>query len=75
MPWHFFMSSKRINFHLQIVFREDFGTEGRGGYFDEYGYMLLHSLFHPISLKENYWILMRQRDIDLFNFILQGTTL
>lgn len=23
---------------LQIVFREDFGTEGRGGYFDEYGY-------------------------------------
>ncbi|XP_026407366.1 glucose-6-phosphate 1-dehydrogenase, cytoplasmic isoform-like isoform X3 [Papaver somniferum] len=22
---------------IQIVFREDFGTEGRGGYFDEYG--------------------------------------
>ncbi|KAA8548189.1 hypothetical protein F0562_004550 [Nyssa sinensis] len=22
---------------VQIVFREDFGTEGRGGYFDEYG--------------------------------------
>lgn len=26
---------------LQIVFREDFGTDGRGGYFDEYGYMLV----------------------------------
>lgn len=24
--------------NVQIVFREDFGTEGRGGYFDEYGY-------------------------------------
>jgi len=24
---------------LQIVFREDFGTEGRGGYFDQYGYV------------------------------------
>lgn len=24
--------------HLQIVFREDFGTDGRGGYFDQYGY-------------------------------------
>jgi len=23
--------------NVQIVFREDFGTEGRGGYFDEYG--------------------------------------
>lgn len=23
---------------MQIVFREDFGTDGRGGYFDEYGY-------------------------------------
>ncbi|CAI5968643.1 unnamed protein product [Closterium sp. NIES-64] len=23
---------------LQIVFREDFGTEGRGGYFDQYGW-------------------------------------
>ncbi|RWR96922.1 glucose-6-phosphate 1-dehydrogenase, cytoplasmic isoform [Cinnamomum micranthum f. kanehirae] len=23
--------------NIQIVFREDFGTEGRGGYFDEYG--------------------------------------
>lgn len=22
---------------VQIVFREDFGTEGRGGYFDEFG--------------------------------------
>ncbi|KAI7989854.1 Glucose-6-phosphate 1-dehydrogenase, cytoplasmic isoform [Camellia lanceoleosa] len=25
--------------NVQIVFREDFGTEGRGGYFDEYGYV------------------------------------
>ncbi|KAL5991171.1 Glucose-6-phosphate 1-dehydrogenase, cytoplasmic isoform [Asimina triloba] len=24
--------------NIQIVFREDFGTEGRGGYFDQYGY-------------------------------------
>ncbi|KAL9685497.1 hypothetical protein QQ045_022947 [Rhodiola kirilowii] len=23
--------------NIQVVFREDFGTEGRGGYFDEYG--------------------------------------
>jgi glucose-6-phosphate 1-dehydrogenase len=23
----------------QIVFKEDFGTEGRGGYFDQYGYV------------------------------------
>lgn len=29
-------------FFLQIVFREDFGTEGRGGYFDEYGYAMLN---------------------------------
>jgi glucose-6-phosphate 1-dehydrogenase len=28
-----------INSTLQIVFREDFGTEGRGGYFDQYGYV------------------------------------
>ncbi|RZR80740.1 hypothetical protein BHM03_00006815 [Ensete ventricosum] len=28
-----------ITMNLQIVFREDFGTEGRGGYFDEYGYV------------------------------------
>lgn len=26
-------------FFPQIVFREDFGTEGRGGYFDQYGYV------------------------------------
>ncbi|KAG9158245.1 hypothetical protein Leryth_000387 [Lithospermum erythrorhizon] len=26
--------------NVQIVFREDFGTEGRGGYFDEYGYAM-----------------------------------
>jgi hypothetical protein len=24
---------------VQIVFREDFGTDGRGGYFDQYGYV------------------------------------
>lgn len=23
--------------NVQIIFSEDFGTEGRGGYFDEYG--------------------------------------
>lgn len=28
-----------LRFHLQIVFREDFGTDGRGGYFDQYGYV------------------------------------
>ena len=22
---------------MQVIFSEDFGTEGRGGYFDEYG--------------------------------------
>jgi glucose-6-phosphate 1-dehydrogenase len=25
--------------NVQIVFREDFGTDGRGGYFDQYGYV------------------------------------
>lgn len=30
-------------FFPQIVFREDFGTEGRGGYFDQYGYATLFS--------------------------------
>jgi len=34
-----------INPTLQIVFREDFGTEGRGGYFDQYGYV--QGLFSP----------------------------
>ena len=23
--------------HFQVIFSEDFGTEGRGGYFDRYG--------------------------------------
>jgi hypothetical protein len=27
-------------FLWQIVFKEDFGTDGRGGYFDQYGYVL-----------------------------------
>jgi glucose-6-phosphate 1-dehydrogenase len=27
--------------NIQIVFKEDFGTEGRGGYFDEYGFVPL----------------------------------
>ncbi|MFS7954264.1 putative glucose-6-phosphate dehydrogenase (NADP(+)) [Helianthus anomalus] len=34
---------------VQIVFKEDFGTEGRGGYFDEYGYFL--SLLKRFILK------------------------
>lgn len=33
------ISNIAITLNLQIVFREDFGTEGRGGYFDEYGYV------------------------------------
>ncbi|XP_022865680.1 glucose-6-phosphate 1-dehydrogenase, cytoplasmic-like, partial [Olea europaea var. sylvestris] len=48
---------------LQIVFREDFGTEGRGGYFDEYGIirdiiqnhllqvLCLVAMEKPVSLK------------------------
>lgn len=36
---------------LQIVFREDFGTDGRGGYFDEYGYMLLWSSYNQKSVR------------------------
>ncbi|KAI3933469.1 hypothetical protein MKX01_022048 [Papaver californicum] len=28
--------------NIQIVFREDFGTEGQGGYFDEYGIIQNH---------------------------------
>ncbi|KAK6155259.1 hypothetical protein DH2020_009507 [Rehmannia glutinosa] len=42
-----------------IVFREDFGTDGRGGYFDQYGYGLLGAftvlclvaMEKPVSLK------------------------
>uniref|UniRef100_M4E908 Glucose-6-phosphate dehydrogenase C-terminal domain-containing protein n=1 Tax=Brassica campestris TaxID=3711 RepID=M4E908_BRACM len=40
--------------NVQIVFREDFGTEGRGGYFDEYGVvqvLCLVAMEKPISLK------------------------
>lgn len=49
--------------NVQIVFREDFGTEGRGGYFDEYGIIrdiiqnhllqvfCLIAMEKPISLK------------------------
>uniref|UniRef100_A0A0D6R4N7 Glucose-6-phosphate 1-dehydrogenase n=1 Tax=Araucaria cunninghamii TaxID=56994 RepID=A0A0D6R4N7_ARACU len=49
--------------NIQIVFREDFGTEGRGGYFDEYGIirdiiqnhllqiLCLISMEKPVSLK------------------------
>ncbi|MQM11132.1 hypothetical protein Taro_044036 [Colocasia esculenta] len=54
----------RDNIHnIQIVFREDFGTEGRGGYFDEYGIirdiiqnhllqvLCLVAMEKPVSLK------------------------
>ena len=35
------------------MFREDFGTEGRGGYFDEYGYVMWKwEVFH-LGLKKN----------------------
>ncbi|KAM0940595.1 putative glucose-6-phosphate dehydrogenase (NADP(+)) [Dioscorea sansibarensis] len=49
--------------NVQIVFREDFGTEGRGGYFDEYGIIrdiiqnhllqvfCLVAMEKPVSLK------------------------
>eukprot|EP01018_Ginkgo_biloba_P022647 Gb_26174 [translate_table: standard] len=49
--------------NIQIVFREDFGTEGRGGYFDEYGIirdiiqnhllqiLCLMAMEKPVSLK------------------------
>eukprot|EP00252_Welwitschia_mirabilis_P018772 TRINITY_DN4194_c0_g1_i1.p1 TRINITY_DN4194_c0_g1~~TRINITY_DN4194_c0_g1_i1.p1 ORF type:complete len:516 (-),score=89.79 TRINITY_DN4194_c0_g1_i1:566-2113(-) len=49
--------------NIQIVFREDFGTEGRGGYFDEYGIirdiiqnhllqvLCLISMEKPVSLR------------------------
>ncbi|KAI4348263.1 hypothetical protein L6164_009003 [Bauhinia variegata] len=49
--------------NVQIVFREDFGTEGRGGYFDQYGIIrdiiqnhllqvfCLIAMEKPISLK------------------------
>ncbi|KAG6492090.1 hypothetical protein ZIOFF_047040 [Zingiber officinale] len=49
--------------NMQIVFREDFGTEGRGGYFDEYGIirdiiqnhllqvLCLVAMEKPVSLK------------------------
>jgi hypothetical protein len=28
---------KSVNSQIQITFKEPFGTEGRGGYFDEFG--------------------------------------
>ncbi|XP_062222854.1 glucose-6-phosphate 1-dehydrogenase, cytoplasmic isoform-like [Phragmites australis] len=49
--------------NVQIVFREDFGTEGRGGYFDQYGIIrdiiqnhllqvfCLVAMERPVSLK------------------------
>ncbi|WOL01337.1 glucose-6-phosphate 1-dehydrogenase, cytoplasmic isoform-like [Canna indica] len=49
--------------NIQIVFREDFGTKGRGGYFDEYGIirdiiqnhllqvLCLVAMEKPVSLK------------------------
>ncbi|KAJ4959704.1 hypothetical protein NE237_019614 [Protea cynaroides] len=49
--------------NIQIVFREDFGTDGRGGYFDEYGIirdiiqnhllqvLCLVAMEKPVSLK------------------------
>ncbi|TVU15490.1 hypothetical protein EJB05_39013 [Eragrostis curvula] len=49
--------------NMQIVFREDFGTEGRGGYFDQYGIIrdiiqnhllqvfCLVAMEKPVSLK------------------------
>uniref|UniRef100_A0A0E0DFD5 Glucose-6-phosphate 1-dehydrogenase n=1 Tax=Oryza meridionalis TaxID=40149 RepID=A0A0E0DFD5_9ORYZ len=38
--------------NIQIVFREDFGTDGRGGYFDQYGYVFcLVAMEKPVSLK------------------------
>ncbi|XP_062185667.1 glucose-6-phosphate 1-dehydrogenase, cytoplasmic isoform-like [Phragmites australis] len=49
--------------NIQIVFREDFGTEGRGGYFDQYGIIrdiiqnhllqvfCLVAMEKPVSLK------------------------
>ena len=36
----------------QIVFREDFGTEGRGGYFDQYGYAIIFFLVLKIWKKK-----------------------
>lgn len=44
----FAFSSNPFFFPLQIVFREDFGTEGRGGYFDEYGYAYGQHSITPI---------------------------
>eukprot|EP00897_Mesotaenium_endlicherianum_P004392 jgi/Mesen1/3981/ME000210S03216 len=38
--------------NVQITFKEDFGTEGRGGYFDEYGCVLLFVVVtHPVLLR------------------------
>ncbi|KAL0461748.1 UNVERIFIED_CONTAM: Glucose-6-phosphate 1-dehydrogenase, cytoplasmic isoform [Sesamum latifolium] len=59
-----FTSLNRDNIaNVQIVFREDFGTEGRGGYFDQYGIirdiiqnhllqvLCLVAMEKPVSLK------------------------
>ncbi|KAH9743703.1 glucose-6-phosphate 1-dehydrogenase 6 cytoplasmic [Citrus sinensis] len=39
--------------NVQIVFREDFGTEGRGGYFDEYGIIRDIIQNHLLQVREN----------------------
>lgn len=38
LPARFPLPAFLLRLVLQIVFRENFGTEGRGGYFDEFGY-------------------------------------
>ena len=43
---------------LQVIFSEDFGTEGRGGYFDEYGIIrdvLQNHLLQVQSLIATAW--------------------
>lgn len=62
IPLYYFWNRDNIA-NVQIVFRENFGTDGRGGYFDEYGIirdiiqnhllqvLCLVAMEKPISLK------------------------
>lgn len=74
----------RDNIHnIQIVFREDFGTEGRGGYFDEYGIirdiiqnhllqvLCLVAMEKPVSLKPEH---IRDEKVKVLQSVLPIST-
>ncbi|KAL8124247.1 glucose-6-phosphate 1-dehydrogenase 6, cytoplasmic-like [Apium graveolens] len=65
--------------NIQIVFREDFGTDGRGGYFDQYGIirdiiqnhllqvLCLVAMEKPVSLKPEH---VRDEKVKVLNCVV-----